>query len=78
LISTGNNWRYDLHKRAGHGSFDSVHIAAMADPSYAQRMEMKQLVNFSELAFDAVNAALVSTRSYLAQNRDTATVSRAP
>jgi len=68
-----------LHKRAGHGSFDSVHIAAMAYPSYVhtQRMEMKQLVNFSELAFDAVNAALVSTRSYLAQNRDTATVSRA-
>ena len=34
---------------------------------------MKKLVNFSELGFEAVNAALVSTRSYLAQNRDTTT-----
>jgi len=34
---------------------------------------MKELVNFSELGFEAVNAALVSTRSYLAQNRDITT-----
>jgi ABC-type nitrate/sulfonate/bicarbonate transport system substrate-binding protein len=52
----------------------SVQIAALAYPSYiqAQRMDMKELVNFSEVAFEAVNAALVSTRSYLAQNRDQA------
>ncbi len=53
----------------------SVQIAALAYPSYiqAQRMDMKELVNFSEVGFEAVNAALVSTRSYLAQNRDQAT-----
>ena len=34
---------------------------------------MKKLVNFSELGFEAVNAALVSTRSYMAQNRDITT-----
>ena len=53
----------------------SVQLAALAYPSYiqAQRMEMRELVNFSEVGFEAVNAALVSTRSYLAQNRDQAT-----
>lgn len=53
----------------------SVQIAALAYPSYiqAQRMEMRELVNFSELGFEAVNAALVSTRAYLTQNRDQAT-----
>jgi len=30
-------------------------------------------VNFSELGFEAVNAALVSTKSHLTQNRDQAT-----
>jgi len=53
----------------------SVQIAALAYPSYIQalRMDMKELVNFSELGFEAVNAALVSTRTYLAQNRDQTT-----
>jgi NitT/TauT family transport system substrate-binding protein len=52
----------------------SVQIAALAYPSYVQalRMDMKELVNFSELGFEAVNAALVSTRAYLAHNRETA------
>jgi len=53
----------------------SVQIAALAYPSYiqAQRMGMKELVNFSEVGFEAVNAALVSTKTYLTQNRDQAT-----
>ena len=70
LLPTGGESQAFAALQAG-----SVHIAALAYPSYvhAQRMEMKELVNFSELGFEAVNAALVSTRSYLAQNRDTAT-----
>ena len=70
LLPTGGESEAFAALQAG-----SVHIAALAYPSYvhAQRMEMKELVNFSELGFEAVNAALVSTRSYLAQNRDAAT-----
>jgi NitT/TauT family transport system substrate-binding protein len=51
----------------------SVQVAALAYPAYihALRMDMKELVNFSELGFEAVNAALVSTRAHLSQNRDT-------
>lgn len=53
----------------------SVQAAALSFPSYvyALRADMKELVKFSELGFEAVNAALVSTRSYLTQNRETAT-----
>ncbi|MGZ8488319.1 MAG: ABC transporter substrate-binding protein [Candidatus Binatia bacterium] len=53
----------------------SVQVAALAYPAYihAMKMDMKELVNFSELGFEAVNAALVSTRSYLASNRDQST-----
>ena len=53
----------------------SVQVAALAYPAYlhALKMDMKELINFSEIGFEAVNAALVSTRSYLAQNRDQAT-----
>jgi hypothetical protein len=53
----------------------SVQIAALSYPSYihALKMDMKELVNFSELGFEAVNAALVSTKTYLTQNRDQAT-----
>ena len=53
----------------------SVQVAALAYPAYihAMKMGMKELVNFSELGFEAVNAALVSTRSYLANNRDQST-----
>ena len=53
----------------------SVQVAALAYPAYihALKMDMKELINFSEIGFEAVNAALVSTRSYLNQNRDQAT-----
>ena len=59
----------------------SVQVAALAYPAYihAMKMDMKELVNFSELGFEAVNAALVSTRSYLAQqSRSIAPVLSAP
>jgi NitT/TauT family transport system substrate-binding protein len=67
LLPTGGEAEAFAALQAG-----SVQIAALAYPSYiqAQRMDMKELVNFSELGFEAVNAALVSTRAYLAQNRD--------
>jgi NitT/TauT family transport system substrate-binding protein len=53
----------------------SVQVAALSYPAYihALKMDMKELVNFSEIGFEAVNAALVSTRSYIAQNRDPST-----
>ena len=53
----------------------SVQVAALAYPAYihAMKMGMKELVNFPELGFEAVNAALVSTRSYLANHRDQST-----
>ena len=53
----------------------SVQVAALSYPAYihALKMDMKELVNFSEIGFEAVNAALVSTRSYMAQNRDPST-----
>jgi NitT/TauT family transport system substrate-binding protein len=53
----------------------SVQVAALSYPAYilALKMEMKELVNFSEIGFEAVNAALVSTRSFMAQNRDPST-----
>lgn len=70
LLPTGGESEAFAALQAG-----SVQIAALAYPSYvhALRMDMKELVNFSELGFEAVNAALVSTRAYLAQNRDTTT-----
>jgi ABC-type nitrate/sulfonate/bicarbonate transport system substrate-binding protein len=69
LLPTGGEAEAFAALQAG-----SVQIAALAYPSYiqAQRMDMKELVNFSELGFEAVNAALVSRKTYLAQNRDQA------
>jgi NitT/TauT family transport system substrate-binding protein len=51
----------------------SVQVAALAYPSYihALKLEMKELVNFSELGFEAVNAPVITTRSFVAQNRET-------
>ena len=68
LLPTGGESEAFAALQAG-----SVQIAALAYPSYVQalRMDMKELVNFSELGFEAVNAALVSTRAYLAHNRET-------
>ena len=69
LLPTGGESEAFAALQAG-----SVQVAALAYPAYihALKMDMKELVNFSELGFEAVNAALVSTRSYLAQNRDQA------
>jgi NitT/TauT family transport system substrate-binding protein len=69
LIPTGGESEAFAALQAG-----SVQIAALVYPLYiqAQRMEMRELINFAEFGFEAVNGSLVSTRSYLAQNRDQA------
>ena len=70
LIPTGGESEAFAALQAG-----SVQVAALAYPAYihALKMDMKELINFSELGFEAVNAALVSTKTYLTQNRDQAT-----
>jgi len=70
LIPTGGESEAFAALQAG-----SVQVAALAYPAYihALKMDMKELVNFSEFGFEAVNAALVSTKAYLTQNRDHAT-----
>ena len=53
----------------------SVQIVPMSYPLYlsALRLGMRELIKFSDLGFEDVNGSVITTRSYLAQQRDTAT-----
>jgi hypothetical protein len=52
-----------------------VQVAALSYPLYAHaaKMGMRELVNFSELGYEDINGSVITTRSYIAQQRDTAT-----
>ena len=51
-----------------------VQAAALSYPLYAkaQKMGMRELVAFSDLGVEDINGTVMTTRTYLAQNRDTA------
>lgn len=51
-----------------------VQVAALSYPLYpkAQKLGMRELVNFADLGVEDINGTVMTTRSYLAQNRDTA------
>jgi NitT/TauT family transport system substrate-binding protein len=53
----------------------AVQVAALSYPLYAQaaKLGMRELVNFSELGYEDINGSVITTRSYVAQQRDTAT-----
>ncbi|MBM4262427.1 MAG: ABC transporter substrate-binding protein [Deltaproteobacteria bacterium] len=51
-----------------------VQVAALSYPLYpkAQKMGMRELINFADLGVEDINGTVMTTKSYLAQNRDTA------
>jgi len=52
----------------------AVQVAALSYPLYAkaQKMGMRELVAFSDLGVEDINGTVITTRTYLAQNRDIA------
>ena len=52
----------------------SVEVAALTYPLYAQaaKLGMRELVNFSELGVEDVTGPVITTRSFVTQNRETA------
>jgi len=52
----------------------SVQVVPMSYPLYlsAIKLGMRELIKFSDLGFEDVNGSVITTRSYLAQQRDTA------
>jgi len=53
----------------------SVQVAALTYPLYpkAAQLGMRELVNFADLGVEDLNGAVITTRSFVAQHRDTAT-----
>lgn len=53
----------------------SVQVAALTYPLYpkAAQLGMRELVNFADLGVEDLNGAVITTRSFIAQQRDTAT-----
>jgi ABC-type nitrate/sulfonate/bicarbonate transport system substrate-binding protein len=51
-----------------------VQVAALSYPLYpkAQKMGMRELVNFADLGVEDINGTVITTRTFLAQQRDTA------
>ncbi len=52
----------------------SVQVVPMSYPLYlsALKLGMRELIRFSDLGFEDVNGSVITTRSYLAQQRETA------
>ncbi len=52
----------------------AVDVAALSYPLYpkAAKLGMRELVNFGELGVEDINGTVITTRSFIAQNRDTA------
>jgi NitT/TauT family transport system substrate-binding protein len=52
----------------------AVQIAALSYPLYpmATKLGMRELVKFADLGFEDVNGTVITTRSFIAQRRDTA------
>jgi NitT/TauT family transport system substrate-binding protein len=52
----------------------SVHVAALSYPLYpkAAKLGMRELINFGELGVEDINGTVITTRAFIAQNRDTA------
>jgi len=53
----------------------SIQVAALTYPLYgrAAKMGMRELVNFGELGVEDINGSVITTRSFISQQRDTAT-----
>jgi NitT/TauT family transport system substrate-binding protein len=53
----------------------AVQIAALSYPLYptAAKLGMRELVKFADLGFEDVNGTVITTRSFIAQQRDVAT-----
>ena len=51
-----------------------VQVAALSYPLYpkAQKLGMRELVNFADLGVEDINGTVITTRTFLAQQRDTA------
>ena len=49
-------------------------MAALSYPLYpkAAKLGMRELVNFAELGVEDINGTVITTRAFIAQNRDTA------
>jgi NitT/TauT family transport system substrate-binding protein len=52
----------------------AVHIVPMSHPLYlsALKLGMRELIKFSDLGFEDINGSVITTRSFLAQQRNTA------
>jgi NitT/TauT family transport system substrate-binding protein len=52
----------------------SVHVVALSYPLYpkAAKLGMRELVNFGQLGVEDINGTVITTRSFIAQQRDTA------
>ena len=52
----------------------AVQVAALSFPLYpkAAQLGMRELINFATLGVEDINGTVITTRSYIAQNRDTA------
>ena len=53
----------------------AVQVAALSYPLYpkAQKMGMRELIAFSDLGVEDINGTVITTRTFLSQQRDTAT-----
>jgi NitT/TauT family transport system substrate-binding protein len=53
----------------------AVQVAALSYPLYAKaaQLGMRELINFGDLGVEDVNGGVITTRSFMAQHRDTAT-----
>jgi NitT/TauT family transport system substrate-binding protein len=51
-----------------------VHAAALTHPLYLQaaKLGMRELIKFSDLGFEDINGSVITTRSFVAQQRETA------
>jgi NitT/TauT family transport system substrate-binding protein len=51
-----------------------VQVAALSYPLYpkAQKMGMRELINFADLGIEDINGTVITTRTFLSQQRDTA------
>jgi NitT/TauT family transport system substrate-binding protein len=52
----------------------SIDVAALSFPLYpkAAKLGMRELINFGELGVEDINGTVITTRSFIAQNRDIA------
>lgn len=52
----------------------AVQVAALSYPLYpkAAKLGMRELVNFGEIGVEDINGTVITTRAFIAQNRDTA------